>query len=107
MKIRTGFVSNSSTTSFLIYGISLYKFKDYKTSIKQRRQLSSNNYTCIRPPYSDTTYIGKSWEFVKDDQTGLQFKQEVEQFLTEVFKDTEWQDDVKDFRTIGEAWYDG
>lgn len=51
-------------------------------------------------PYDSTVYIGKSWDEVKDDQTGAQFKEEVKEQLKKVFgEDIECD-------TYSEAWHD-
>ena len=118
MKIRNGFVSNSSTSSFLIYGTILDR-----DSIKEKRGLSDEEFEdkyCGRiydlveeemkdidgfewhePEYYDTFYIGVSWDSVKDDETGFQFKARVRRVLEEKFGDN------LEFGTYAEAWRDG
>ena len=113
MKIRNGFVSTSSSSSFLIYGIYLDNSK-----ISERLKLEEEDSTMDAldklifegelqgltaecPPYESGKYIGKSWDEIKDDQTGKQFKEEVEQKLKKVFGE-----DIECL-THSEAWHDG
>lgn len=113
IKTRLGFVSNSSSSSFLIYGISINKSE----IIDKYIEISGENLTEderddldvwgiideILPdmeyhrPY-DGGYIGKSWDSIRDDQTGLQFKQEIEEQLKKVFGE-----DIE-CHTYEEAW---
>jgi len=51
-------------------------------------------------PY-DCYYIGRSWDTIKDDETGLQFKQSVEEKIKTLFGD-----EVK-CETYECAWRDG
>jgi len=111
MKIRTGFVSNSSTSSFLIYGVCfgsdelLEKVgKDPETDsvwdvIEEiESELGMDYYS----PYDwGEIYIGVSWDGVGDDETGAQFKAKIEKKLKAKFGD-----DIECGTHEG-AWHDG
>lgn len=95
MKIRNGFVSNSSTSSFCIYGVNLCRIDE---------ELQNNlTESGIEIHYVDSNfYVGKSWSSIKDDETGAQFKDAVEKSIREVINNEEIS-----FRTHEMAWYDG
>ena len=112
MKTRQGFVSNSSSSSFLIYGAELSSYKD---EIKKKLGIEDKNRYELcdiiqketgleveTGSEGDDLYVGKSWDNIKDDETGLQFKQEIENIIKEKLG-------LKDvnFGSHSEAWYSG
>ena len=111
MKIRNGFVSNSSTSSFLIYGIVIDDTVGLPDAAKEDG-LCEYFYHKIKQDKLDlevhtpddygSTYIGRSWAGVKDDQTGAQFKQDVFEQLSKLLGRT----DIK-CETCEHAWRDG
>ena len=122
MKIRNGFVSNSSTSSFCIYGTHLeYEDDLIKALIEKgfatKEELldgvseyawNKNNkfftgdigFEC---PYDgdDGVYIGIEWNKIKDDETGAQFKARIEEKMKDLLGN-----DVE-CGTYSEAWRDG
>jgi hypothetical protein len=119
---KHGFVSNSSTTSFLIYGIALepeeakaMMKRDHpkiKASIEKWgddepfETLESvfgyvNSYNSDPNRYDTCKYYGLSWGQIRDDETGAQFKERVRAMLAEAL------DGDLALGTIEEAWYDG
>jgi hypothetical protein len=104
MKIRKGFVSNSSSSSFCIYGIDLNESADL--SFLSKAEYSDPEIEGLEiHRYADCgIYIGRSWCAIKDDETGAMFKKSIEEKLKEVFKD---KIEIPACRTHSEAWYDG
>jgi hypothetical protein len=101
MKIRTGFVSNSSTTSFCIYGIAIEnknKLKDAWEKLFPDNPFTDNDMYDMCESISDKLklvthvgqevynhYIGKDWTSIPDDVTPREFKKEITDKLQSVF----------------------
>jgi len=97
MKTRSCFVSNSSSSSFCIYGVELdsYDFKEkiikLKPDLKDEDciyELSESLDTSLEvhmPCDWDTIYIGRDWSSIQDDETGKQFKESVESEIKKLF----------------------
>lgn len=128
MKIRNGFVSNSSTSSFLIYGIKFYEgdVKEFFLNssnneairIRAKRLLEDdedifsfmdgvcteillNQFELYYVDELELYYVGKSWGEIKDDETGSEFKKNIENELKKAFGDN------VEISTHTHAWYDG
>ena len=98
MKIRQGFVSNSSSSSFLIYG-AIIEGKDYDEMEEIMKDVEG--FEWADPCDEGSQYVGKSWGDIGDNETGRQFKDSVEKVLKEKFGK-----DIK-CNTLSEAWYNG
>jgi len=97
MKIRTGFVSNSSSSSFCIYGVSMddYEFgekirtlhpslADEECTYTLSEELDTNLDVQFPSEYGEV-YIGRSWATISDNETGKQFKESVEKEIEKIF----------------------
>lgn len=104
MKVRAGFVSNSSTSSFLMYGIYI---DDEETTLELLKKngiakediidlnewiwedgediLKEKGLEADYPYDGEGPAIGRSWDKVEDDQTGKQFKKSVEAAIASLF----------------------
>ena len=96
MKIRQGFVSNSSSSSFCIYGCCIEE--NDIDAIDEK--LKEKNIYIVYGPY-DSVYIGREFTSIKDDETGKQFKENVEKEIEEVLGEK------RKCSTFEEGWYDG
>src|ERR1035437_1771005 len=106
MKSRSSFVSNSSTSSFLIYGIivSDLNFLTSDLDIDIDTMIEDLKLDLVtHSPDGDDTYVERSWDNVKDDQTGKQFKESVEADVTKLFKLV----NTPKCKTHEYAWRDG
>jgi hypothetical protein len=89
MKIRMGFVSNSSTSSFCIYGVYLSDEEaknikgtdDYEFWEEKAGDLGLEHH---HPDGFDGHYIGMDWSNIKGSETGNQFKKRVQKLITEL-----------------------
>jgi hypothetical protein len=116
MKIRNGFVSNSSTSSFCLFGICVDREEALKVAKLLDPTMESSdddryeageivgdklNLECSTGPYDDgNLYIGRAPETLKDDETGAQFKQSVKDKLIKYFPKAKYS-------WFLEAWRDG
>ena len=115
MKIRQGFVSNSSTTSFCIYGTAIEHEQATELFEKQNANESAtfDYYSFMEKLaselglefhfYSEAEigYLGRSWDTMGDNETGKQFKDSINTKIKSILGDK------AECETIEQAWRDG
>jgi hypothetical protein len=104
MKIRNGFVSNSSSSSFHIYGIQIDESDFSKmilekklTTIEKLEEQGINEVIWDIVPglggeYIDnwgSVYFGRYYSGIGDDETGKEFKESTQKALKEFLGDLE------------------
>lgn len=116
--LKQGFVSNSSTTSFLIYGISLTEEEAKEKLNRDNQEIKAciekwgdgealETLECMKgvgtycSEWGEHKYFGVSWESVKDNETGAEFKQRVREILERYLNGD------LGLGTHQEAWYNG
>ena len=101
MKIRNGFVSNSSSSSFLVYGSECPRSVENDEKCAELIKELGIEYIYGYEDEGISDCIGLSWDEVKDDETGKQFKERVEEAVKKILGNN-----VKCW-TLSAAWRDG
>ena len=101
MKTRRGFVSNSSTTSFCIYGARTTVDEDnWEGEGYLWDKLNELGITIERSEW-DGHYLGARWDSIGGDETRNQFCERVKTAILEI------DPDADEFGTYEEAYRDG
>jgi hypothetical protein len=95
MKIRNGFVSNSSSSSFCIYGAVIDEGILKKSHPEEEEGnlgnamenllQGTNLIYSFGPKWYAGVVVGRNFTSIKDDETGAQFKKSVEDKIAELF----------------------
>jgi hypothetical protein len=112
MKVRMGFVSNSSSTSFCICGT--YFENEKLNELYEKKEIEKNwDSGCELAKLADLEYEGDQGDYggymglgpekIGDDETGKQFKERVLAGLQKVGFDVK----LEDIGYHTEGWYDG
>ncbi|MCK9596310.1 hypothetical protein M0R19_03960 [Candidatus Pacearchaeota archaeon] len=110
MKIRKGFVSNSSTTSFCIYGVSCdSSHKNEEPSLSDKKDIDrflheKGLFVTSHPENDDDCYIGLEINKIKDEETFREFKDRTKKLMKEIYSSDFFQDD-ENYQIITEGWY--
>lgn len=101
MKIRSGFVSNSSSSSFCIYGVVLKSTEIPENKKNKWAEPIIGELEFHHCYEDDIYYIGRPWCDIKDNETGAEFRKSVEDTLEKELR--------KKFicKTYTETIYDG
>lgn len=109
MKIRQGFVSNSSTTSFCIYGTRMSAPYDeqredefYDADDELCEKCDKLGLYCNSSPWDSEHWVGLEFTDMHDDETRKQFEARVEHMLF-----THFGIKPKECGVYKEAWRDG
>jgi len=114
MKIRMGFVSNSSSSSFCIYGMEMDK-EDLLKIIGKTEEEFGGMYDSLEEAAektdlemhgnenSETYYLGRSYSRIGGEETGNQFKADVVKKLSDALD----RNVSASCSYISEAWYNG
>lgn len=101
MKIRLGFVSNSSSTSFTIYGIVLTEAEKNNLDIMDDAPYDLYHYG--DPNGDSMLYLGEDIDTMEMDETKKQWQEKVAKKLSEILG----RDVSKECATHSESYYDG
>lgn len=102
MKIRIGFISNSSSCSFCIYGVTIKADDTIEQEEIIERAEKADLEALYGPDYDTTIYVGRSWRGIGNDETGAIFKADVEKKVKEAFGPNTYP-----CSTWEEGWYNG
>ena len=98
MKIRNGFVSNSSSSSFCIYGIDV---GDNRADVEAYEDKIKDLNLNLEVHYGEySKFLGRSWSAIGDDETGKAFKNSIHSDLAQLGI-------TPTCGTIEESWYNG
>ncbi len=112
MKVRNGFVSNSSSSSFLIYGmfldcseiakiLNLEEMSSYEIIDELEKRFGKSRITFSSPEDCGGVYIGASWDSIRDDELGKSFKDSIEKEIKNILPTN------KNCTTLEHSWYNG
>ena len=115
MKQRNGFVSNSSSSSFMIYGVYMDSdpFEEFELSTlesyDERLCEAANSLGLEHHSFDGNIYIGRDYASIGDDETGRQFKEKTKEMLAKIKlpdgTNAIKEDDINHACTYAETYY--
>jgi hypothetical protein len=110
MKIRDGFVSNSSSTSFTLMGatgsaqsfVDAYNKIHPESPIQDIYDLNDPDISSYTSPYGYDSYVGIDLDSLGEDETKGQLRARASAAMVALFGEDFAKVDV-----ISESWYDG
>ena len=104
MKIREGFVSNSSSTSFCIYGAPI-SYRDMDKVEEWMETCGLNKIFVVKCTDDDAAYVGREFKTIGDEETGAAFKKNVVDVLEKMSREL---DIGREYCSVHElSWYNG
>lgn len=109
MKIRLGYVSNSSSSSFCLFGYAIAEDavdeEIYEGIAGRCTRQSGLNYAYGIDQYNGSTCVGLGPESIRDEETGLEFKERIFAAIKATFPELNISKNNLDWLTDG--GYDG
>lgn len=98
MKIRTGFVSNSSSSSFCILGVALTLDQEYEDMLEELEEKIENTnlqFSLGLEDYYEMIIVGLNPRALDENKTILQHKKEISEEINKAFDSNYSEKDIE------------
>ena len=104
MKVRNGFVSNSSSSSFILYGVSIKVHENVRSLVETAISGNSNLYVCRYFDDRNSMLIGRYLGEVDRNisRLGVEDIEQIQKEVIELFEKFEIKVDKNDFGVISD-----